>query len=435
MGGLMDLPSLGIYFVDNASELVRNAAIRTGFTPLAWDHDRRPGLVWRVPDPEIKSASIFSRVQGVLVREFEQAVVLHNGTVYAHLAPGVYDIRKLPVKDVVEVIWVSTQATQHRWGVGRVINREDISIGAHGFVFLQIADARKFVLGVIAGGRKFTLQNLEDWVFGVVAGIMRTQIAASTIRDLMQAQEEFARACSNRLAQAFGEWGIQFKNLVVNQFDVPQEYRDAVARVTLSRYERDSAVIAADAAAETLRIRSKAEAEARLTAGSADIELMARMQSYGLDPIRLKAVEALTQYAQLAAQTGGGGDSGSDIVKMMLFMQMSRLLTDPGMPGEAKDALRAQFPVEAAQVAQVAQLQTPLSTTTEAAQGQGDAAEGVEAASGEAERARVQRILDNLDERLASGEIQEATYDRLRAKWEARLAALDAEESSPSTAE
>ncbi len=428
MTSAQELSPLGIGLVESIGNWLRGLGVRAGFVPLGWDHDRRPGLVWRVPDPEFGGASILSSMQGVLVREAEQALVLHNGTVYAELLPGVYDVRKMPIKDYVDIVWVSTQITQHKWGVGRVINREDITIGAHGFVFLRVADVRKFVLTVLAGRRCYTQQELEDWVFSIVSGIMRTQIAASTIRDLMQAQEEFVTACRNRLAEAFGEWGIEFRNLIVNQFDVPQEYRDAVARVTLARYERDSALIAAEAEAEAMRIRSKAEAEARLTLGGADVELLGRMQALGLDPVRMKAIEALTQYAQLAAETGGGSDSSSDMVKMMLFMQMSRLLTDPGMPGEAKDMLRAQFPAEAARVAQL-----PPVAGAPAAEAGGEMIEAQAAPAAEPavpERVRVQRILDNLDERLAAGEIQEATYDRLRAKWEARLAELDAEELS-----
>ena len=40
----------------------------------------------------------------------------------------------------------------------------------------------------------------------------------------------------------------------------------------------------------------------------------------------------------------------------------------------------------------------------------------------QAQEAKIQQILDNLDERLASVKISEATYDRLRAKWEKKLA-------------
>ncbi|MDI7275119.1 MAG: SPFH domain-containing protein [Anaerolineae bacterium] len=422
---------LGITLVDDIGNWLRGAGLRAGFIPLAWDHDRRPGLVWRIPDRDISGASAFSHVQGILVREYEQAIVLHNGVFQAHLPCGVYDVRKVPVKDLVEVIWVSTQVTQHKWGVGRVINRENLTVGAHGHVFLEVADARRFVVSVVAGGRKYTEQDLEDWVFSIVSATMRTQIAASTIQDLMQGQEEFAQACKLRLAEAFGEWGITLKNLVINQFDVPQEYRDAVARVTLARYQRDTTLIDAEAQAEALRIQSKAEAEARLITGGAELELMSRMQSFGLDPIRMKAVEALAQYAQLAAKTGGAEDGGSDMVKLMLFMQMSRLLSDPGLPNEAKDVLRAQFP---AQAARLAELQMPAAAVTAAEAEVTRVDEGAASDLEEPDRPRVQRILDNLDERLAAGEISEATYDRLRARWERRLAELTDQEQAGDSA-
>lgn len=431
MNNPSELSQRGINLVEGVGNWLRGIGLRAGFVPLAWDHDLRPGLVWRIPDPGIKTASVFSNIQGILVREFEQAIVLHNGQFYAALYPGVYDIQKMPIKDYVDVIWVSTQTTQHKWGVGRVLNREDITIGAHGFIFLQIADASRFVTSIVAGNRKYTQRDMEDWVFSVVSGIMRTQIAATTVRDLMQSQEEFARACGHRLGEAFSEWGIEFKNLVVNQFDVPQEYRDIIARVTLAKYQRDQAVIDAEAEAEALRIRSKAEAEARLTTGSAEVELMARMQAFGLDPIRLKSIEALAQYAQLAAETGGGGSSGGgDMVNMMMFMQMQRLLGDPGLPSDAKQVLRSQFPIEAARVEQLPAPEVPEadgSLETADAQAPSDEPQPPlpePQQSAADERARIEKILDNLDERLAAGEISEETYERLCAKWEQKLGSL-----------
>jgi regulator of protease activity HflC (stomatin/prohibitin superfamily) len=424
-----ELAERGINLVDSIGNWMQTQGLKTGFVPLGWDHDLRPGLVWRIPDQGVRSAVTLAKVQGVLVREYEQAIVLHNGTFYAELPPGVYSIQKMPVKDYVDVIWVSTQITRHKWGVGRVLNVEDITIGAHGYIMIRIADVRKFVLGVVAGSRKYSQQDLEDWVFGIVSGIMRTQIAVTTIRDLMQSQEGFARACSNRLAEAFNEWGISFENLVVNQFDIPQEYRDIVARVTLSKYQRDTTIIEAEAEAEALRLRSEAEAAARLTTGGAEVEILARMQAFGLDPVRLKTIEALAQYAELAAQAGGGGGD-SDMAKMMMLMLMSRLLNDPGMPAQAKQYLQTQFPME---TMRAEQLPAPASNPDVQAGddvSEEEPGEELEVPQpkpedvSEDERARIGQVLDNLDERLAAGEISESTYERLYAKWERRLEAL-----------
>lgn len=227
-----------------------------------------------------------------------------------------------------EIIWVSTQITQHKWGVGRVINRENITVGAHGLIFLQVTNARQFLLDVVAGKSKYTQAELEDWIFGIVSGVMRTQSAASTIRDLMEGQEEFARACGARLAESFAEWGITFKNLIINQFDVPEEYRQAIAQVTIAMAEKQRTII-------------QAEAAARLTTGGADVELMRRMLAMGLDPAKIKAVEALNKYAELAAQTPGGGRVGpTDMLSMLLFTQMARgLMGEPGAGGEFRRRL------------------------------------------------------------------------------------------------
>lgn len=79
-------------------------------------------------------------------------------------------------------------------------------------------------------------------------------------------------------------------------------------------------------------IQAEAEAEARPATGGADVELMRRMLALGLDPAKIKAVEALNKYAELAAQTPGGGRDGpTDMLSMLLFTQMARgLMGEPG---------------------------------------------------------------------------------------------------------
>jgi hypothetical protein len=46
---------------------------------------------------------------------------------------------------------------------------------------------------------------------------------------------------------------------------------------------------------------------------------------------------------------------------------------------------------------------------------------GAEAAGAEMDKAKIQKLLDALDERFAMGEISEDTYKELRAKWESRM--------------
>ncbi len=107
---------------------------------------------------------------------------------------------------------------------------------------------------------------------------------------------------------------------------------------------------------------------------------------------QLQAADALRE---AASQTGGGGLTGAGLglgagagMGAMMAQLMGQIMGGGAQQGGAGGAAPA-----------------------------GGAAE----AAGEMDKAKIQKLLDALDERFAMGEISEETYKELRAKWEARL--------------
>src|SRR5581483_10144669 len=111
------LAQKGISLVEGFGKGVQYIGTRAGIVPVQWPHEKRPGLVWRIPEPEgtpdrVTTASIFSHSQPVVVREYERAIVLENGRLYAELPAGVFDLTKVRVKGVLEIIWVTLNQSQ-----------------------------------------------------------------------------------------------------------------------------------------------------------------------------------------------------------------------------------------------------------------------------------------------------------------------------------
>src|SRR5580700_9064927 len=180
MSFIESLARKGIEILEGVGKGVQFVGTRTGVVPVQWPHDKRPGLVWRIPESDdipaferVTAASIFAKKQPVLVREFERAIVLDNGKFYAELPPGVLDISKVPIKGIIEIIWVSMNQTKLRWGVGSVLTTDSVTVGAFGSLFLQIADATKFVMGLVYGQQIYTEDKIEEWVKSLIAGVMR----------------------------------------------------------------------------------------------------------------------------------------------------------------------------------------------------------------------------------------------------------------------
>ena len=177
------LAQKGINLVEGIGKGVQYVGKRAAVIPVQWPHEKRPGLVWRIPESEdvpsserVTIASIFAHNQPIVVREYERAIVLDNGKYYAEVVPGIFDMTKVPIKGIIEIIWVSLNQSQHRWGVGGVMTSDGVTVGAYGTVFLQVADANKFVMSLVAGREVYTEDEIETWVRNIMGGIMRTEL-------------------------------------------------------------------------------------------------------------------------------------------------------------------------------------------------------------------------------------------------------------------
>jgi regulator of protease activity HflC (stomatin/prohibitin superfamily) len=446
------LADVGIIMLDRALGIggrVEAWYQRLGMLPLHWDHGRFPGLIWRGIDPwgyDAKDPARLARTTTIGVQEFERAVVLQNGAFTGVMEPGVWEIDKNHrLRSAVQVVWVNTRQVELRGGVGKVINKEGITLGAHGMIYAQIADPQPFVLQVVGGLLTYSAQELENWLKPSVASAMRAELAGYSVMGLMGERDAFQESASRRLAAVLEAWGIGLRSIEVEEFNLPEEYRRAAAAATVTTLERNAAVIAAQAEAEITRIGASAEADKRLLEGAAQAQYFGMLQAQGIDPIKIEWIRALKEYAD--NPSGGMGD----LYKPQLFMQAGQILADPQIPAAVKQDVRGmlpgpqmpqitdpsrsvvQYPGVHVENAPPAQPDAPVTPPTAAqffatpqpAVTPMAAAEQPTAEAQLLTRERVQQMLDNLDMQLADGKLSEDRYDQLYARWEKRLQQFD----------
>ena len=415
------LAQKGVNLVEGFGKGVQWVGTRAAVIPVQWPHENRPGLVWRIPEPEgtpdrVTTASIFSKHQPVVVREYERAIVLENGKLYAEVPGGVFDMTKVPVKGVIEIIWVSMNQSQHRWGLGGVMTADGVTVGAFGTLFLKISDATKFVMQLVAGQQAYTEDRIEGWIKNLVGGTMRRELAARDVRSLMLERDAFVDACREKLSPLFADWGLEFKHLELVELNVPPEYRTVVQNVTLAGFKQQSAVIEAQTRAQAIQIEAQAQSNARLMSGSADVQVMALMQAHGLDPVKMELIKTLMEYAKNPSTGGGGALISGDLYKPQLFASLTQVLVDPAVPGDIKQTLRQSFPQQSALIAAPPEAKQLSDPSVQAV-----AAAAVSASVARLTPGKIQQTLDNLDMQLAEGKLSEATYNLLKAKWESKL--------------
>jgi regulator of protease activity HflC (stomatin/prohibitin superfamily) len=422
MSFIESLAQKGISFVEGVGKGVQFVGARAGVVPVQWPHDKRPGLVWKIPEPEsvpaserVTTASIFSKHQPIVVREYERAIVLQNGAVYAEMPAGIFDLTKIPIKGALEIIWVSLTQSQHRWGVGGVMSSDGITVGAFGSLYLQISDPTKFVMNLVTGQQMYTEDKIEAWVKNLISGVMRRELAIRDVRTLMMERDAFVESCKQKIDPLLSDWGLGFKHIELVEVNVPPEYRDIVQKVTLAGFGKQTSVINAQAEAEVLQIKAQAEANAKLMSGTADVQILALMQAHGLDPVKMEMIKVLMEYAKTPSAGSGGMISG-DLYKPQVFGMLSQVLMDPTIPADVKHAVRQTYPQQSAAIPMQLPTATPAASTDVPAETRSS-----ETADTPLTAEKIQQTLDNLDMQLAEGKLSESTYNRLREKWETRL--------------
>jgi len=421
MSFIESLAQKGIDLVEGVGKGVTSIGTRMGVVPVEWPHDRRPGLVWKVPEPEATPSServtvsgIFSKRQPIVVREYERAIVLENGKLYAEIPSGLYNITKVPLKGRIEIIWVTLSQSQHPWGADG-ISLDGIAVGAHGSVFVRIHDATKFVLQMIVGKQVFTEEQIRSWIRGLVAGIMRRELALRKAMVLNAERDAFVEACRKDLSPLLVEMGLEFKHIEVEGFNLPPEFRSVLQGRTLVDLDRDRALIEADTKAKVTQIEALAEADRRRELGAADGEVADYQRRLGLDPLRMKAVDALVEYAK-ARQNSGGAAVSIDLDPGRIFSMLTNVLGDPTVLPQVKQDLRRSYPQEAAAIPQLTAAAEPSPTAPDGASV--EAPMTVE---------RIKTMLENLDMRLADGKISEETYKKVTQTLERKLQDLQAQ--------
>jgi regulator of protease activity HflC (stomatin/prohibitin superfamily) len=409
--------SIGI----RAEETVEHLGTRRGSVPLQWPAGHQPdSIVYRLPRDRSKRASIFSDNQTIIINEGEAGVVIAEGKAGSALPPGRYSFEKGRITGALDIVWVRTGQQTVRWGVGNVTSADGAQIGANGVMYVKIADPTAFNAEVVQGGLTLSEADLQRFLLPRIQGVLRSCIAGWPAMELQVKRTEFSEAVSGALFQPMGEMGIEVVDFEVTEVNLPAELKAALGRGLVAQHGGQADLIEAQNAAQIAQIQAQASANTKLLEGMADVQLLTAMQQQGIDPLKVKALEALNTMAANPSQ--GVGLVGGDMARAQLFGSVAGAALQGGLPGSAV----GQAPPAQLQGGQ-AVAPPPAAPAVAAAEAAEDGApEG--ASDPAAQLADYEAQLDKLVERVAEGEISETLYEKLSARLEQKIEALKSED-------
>jgi len=341
---------------------------------LEWNHESNPGMVYH-------SSADLPFFKLILVRPYESAIFIRDGKIYATLPEGRWMIDKMPIIGRMEIIWVDLGWQKIRFGL-RTLTKDGVEIGANGIVFLKVSVPEKFLTNLVTSQKLFTSHELEDFLSEQISSILRAEMANYDVQSLYIEREMFASVGRVKLFETCENLGLEFQTLEVAGVLLPSDVKDAL----------QAPMIAAR------------QAQARVSMGTAEAEILKKIHEAGVDPIKLKGAEALMKYAERPG--GPSAPLSGDFLMPLVFFSL--LMKDGMIPIGIKQQLKSMFP----------QFSEEVKAKSNEQQSE---PQEVNEAEKKYTKNQIQNILDGLDERLAKGEISEKTYNQLKEKWEKKL--------------
>ncbi|MDD9935959.1 MAG: SPFH domain-containing protein [Myxococcales bacterium] len=429
MGLIRKLMDLGI----KAEEVVEQVGIRAGSVPIQWEAGADPeSLIHRLPRDPRERANRLAKAQNIIVNEGENALVLRDGKAEGALEPGFYGFDRQRFIANLDVIWMKTGQRDVKWGIGNITSQDGIQVSANGMLYVRVVEPMAFNNEVLQGALIFPMVEFQRFLMPRIQGVLRSTISQWAALDLQSQRDAFSQAITSNLGRIFGEMGIEIVDLEVIEIGLPAEFKAAIAQTTLNQHTGNAAVVAATHEAQIAQIEAMAEANRMLAEGSAQAQVFAQLQAQGIDPMKLKMLDALQTMAETPSE--GGALISGDVAKAQLFgsLAANTLTGGAAVPGVAPPQPPAQLPAAPPQAPGTAP-QPGVAQPAPAAAGPAPAEQPAPAAAPAAtpagggasaeDIAALEKSMDGLVERLAAGEISEDLFNKLSARIEAKLAA------------
>lgn len=198
-------------------------------------------------------------VNGIrIINQFERGIVLTLGKYTSTRNPGLNII--IPIIQTMRK--VDIRSTPVDVPKQEVITKDNVTIGVDAVVYFRAVDPAKAVL-------ETTNYSYATSQFAQAA--LRDVVGNVELDELLGKREEISQQIKNIVDAETDKWGIDVENVKIQNIELPQDMKRAMAKQAEAERERRATVINVDA--EKLVAKTLAEAAAMLSATPGAINL------------------------------------------------------------------------------------------------------------------------------------------------------------------
>lgn len=175
----------------------------------------------------------------LVVREHERTLLVKEGRIKNVFKPGKYKVTKFEILKKPFAIYVSLKPFKLKVGVGGVMSKDNVEVGCHGNIQLQIEDPKMFYSQVMGGKKRYTKFQLREFVSSDIQGFLRTEIAKYEAKELYKQNDVLIPKLRVKLEELFQSLGLDFKRITIRGIKLPKKIKKALQSKKMQEIELD----------------------------------------------------------------------------------------------------------------------------------------------------------------------------------------------------
>lgn len=162
-----------------------------------------------------QSGDNIKRKKYFAVKDYEKAIFYNKGELVGVLGGGVYELEKKAKIQGTEIVWVDTSLVTIQWGVpqsGGIPSKDGIILGIYGDLKLKISDAKIFYNDIAAGSVVWTVQDLKDWIMGLLQTSLRDIFKNYKAKEvLLEERKRVITRITSKITEEFLRYGLSLE--------------------------------------------------------------------------------------------------------------------------------------------------------------------------------------------------------------------------------
>lgn len=206
-----------------------------------------------------------------VINQYERGVVLTLGRFTGTRGPGLQII--VPI--IQRLIRVDVRSTPIDVPKQEVITRDNVTLGVDAVVYFRVVDSSKAVL------------ETTDYIYATsqfAQAALRDVTGNTDLDELLSNREEVSQRIKEIVDAQTDQWGIDVENVKVQNIDLPQDMKRAMAKQAEAERERRAVIITAEG--EKAAAKAVAEAAELLTRvpGGINIRTLQTLEKISAEP-------------------------------------------------------------------------------------------------------------------------------------------------------